>query len=168
MQKIVITIAIIVVLVLTQNIFAQQTPVTDNISAKGTVIAHITVTSKRDLDFGNDIVPGIIKSVDKTSANSGKFSFAGQPNREISITFTLPSIVTSSVNSMQISFSTTDAGYQTDGALIDFDPYVTKNASFSGTGTMDVYIGGKVKPSTGQVSAFYTAPFNISLQYTTN
>ena len=90
MKKLFVTIAVLIVLVLTQDIFAQQTPVTDNISAKGTVINHITVTSKRDLDFGNDIVPGVVKAVDKSAANSGKFSLAGQPSREISITFTFP------------------------------------------------------------------------------
>jgi len=168
MKKLFVTIAVLVVLVLTQDIFAQQTPVTDNISAKGTVINHISVTSKRDLDFGNDIVPGVIKTVDKAAANSGKFSLAGQPSREISITFTLPSNLLSGANTLPISFTTTDAGYQTGATIVAFNPAVVQNASFSATGTMDVVLGGKVTPSAGQLSGFYTAPVNISLQYTTN
>ena len=168
MKKLFVTIAVLVVLVLTQDIFAQQTPVTDNISAKGTVITHISVTAKRDLDFGNDIVPGVIKTVDKAAANSGKFSLAGQPNREMSITFTLPSNLVSGENTMPITFTTTDAGYQTGESLVGFNPAAVQNASFSATGTMDVYLGGKVTPAAGQVSGFYTAPVNISLQYTTN
>jgi len=168
MKKLFVTVAVLVVLVLTQDIFAQQTPVTDNISAKGTVITHITVTSKRDLDFGNDIVPGVVKAVDKAAANSGKFSLAGQPNREMSITFTLPTTLSYSTNTMPISFSTTDAGYQTGASIVPFNPATVQNASFSATGTMDVFLGGTVTPSAGQVSGFYTAPVNISLQYTTN
>jgi len=168
MKKLFVTVAVLVVLVLTQDIFAQQTPVTDNISAKGTVITHITVTSKRDLDFGNDIVPGVVKAVDKAAANSGKFSLAGQPNREMSITFTLPTTLSYSTNTMPISFSTTDAGYQTGASIVPFNPAVVQNASFSATGTMDVFLGGTVTPAAGQISGFYTAPVNISLQYTTN
>jgi len=168
MKKLFVTIAVLIVLVLTQDIFAQQTPVTDNISAKGTVITHISVTSKRDLDFGNDIVPGVIKAVDKSAANSGKFTLAGQPSREISITFTLPTTLSYLTNTLPISFTTTDAGYQTGASIVAFNPAVVQNASFSATGTMDVFLGGTVTPSAGQVSGFYTAPVNISLQYTTN
>ena len=74
----------------------------------------------------------------------------------------------SGANTLPISFTTTDAGYQTGATIVAFNPAVVQNASFSATGTMDVFLGGTVTPSAGQVSGFYTAPVNISLQYTTN
>jgi len=169
MKKLFVAIVTLAVLVLTQDVFSQQTPVTDNINAKGTVITHISVTSKRDLDFGTDIVPGVATTVDKSAATSGKFSLAGQVSRQIAITFTLPSTLTSGANTMPISFTATDAGYVNTGTtVVAFNPAVVQNASFSATGTMDIYLGGKVTPSAGQVSGVYTAPVNISLQYTTN
>ena len=169
MKKLFVAIVTLAVLVLTQDVFSQQTPVTDNINAKGTVITHISVTSKRDLDFGTDIVPGVATTIDKSAATSGKFSLAGQVSRQIAITFTLPSNLTSGANTMPITFTTTDAGYVNSASpMTAFNPAVVQNATFSATGTMDIYLGGKVTPSAGQVSGFYTAPVNISLQYTTN
>jgi len=169
MKKLVLAIVTLVVLVLTQDVFSQQVPVTDNINAKGTVITHISVTAKRDLDFGTDIVPGVAKTVDKSATTSGKFTLAGQISRQIAITFTLPTNLSSGTNLMPITFTTTDAGYQNSvSPMTAFNPAVVQNASFSATGTMDVYLGGKVTPTAGQVSGLYTAPVTISLVYTTN
>jgi len=169
MKKLVLAIVTLVVLVLTQDVFSQQVPVTDNINAKGTVITHISVTAKRDLDFGTDIVPGVAKTVDKSATTSGKFTLAGQISRQIAITFTLPTNLSSGTNLMPITFTTTDAGYINTGTTMTaFNPAVVQNASFSATGTMDVYLGGKVTPTAGQVSGLYTAPVTISLVYTTN
>ncbi|MCX6159711.1 MAG: DUF4402 domain-containing protein [Ignavibacteriae bacterium] len=169
MKKLVLAIVTLVVLVLTQDVFSQQVAETENINAKGTVITHISVTAHRDLDFGTDIVPGVAKTVDKAATNSGKFTLAGEKSRQIAITFTLPSNLSSGTNLMPITFTTTDAGYQNSvSPMTAFNPAVVQNASFSSTGTMEVYLGGKVTPSSSQASGVYTAPVTISLLYTTN
>ena len=168
MKKLVLAIVTLVVLVLTQDVFSQQVAETENINAKGTVITHISVTAKRDLDFGTDIVPGVAKTVDKAVTNSGKFTLAGEKSRQIAITFTLPTNLSHGNDLMPIIFSATDAGYQNSASpMTAFNPAIVQNASFSSTGTMDIYLGGKVTPSSSQASGVYTAPITISLLYTT-
>ena len=169
MKKYFLAIAVVIALTVSKDIFAQQVPVTSQINAKGTVITHITVSSTRDLDFGNDIVAGVATTVSKTAETSGKFLLSGQPNRQISIAFTLPTNLLNGENTMPIAFSTTDAGYIVNSNPISaFDPSVSKNASFGTNGAMEVYLGGTVTPSSTQVAGQYTAPVTISLQYTTN
>ncbi len=169
MKKFFLAIAVVLALVVSKDIFAQQVPVTANINAKGTVITHITVSSAEDLDFGNDIVAGVATTVDKTASNAGKFFITGQPNREISIAFTLPSSLINGSSTMPITFSTTDAGYVVNGNPVSaFNPINSKNASFGTDGAMKIVLGGTVTPSATQEAGQYTAPVTISLQYTTN
>ncbi|MFA5010941.1 MAG: DUF4402 domain-containing protein, partial [Ignavibacteria bacterium] len=100
---------------------------------------------------------------------AGKFLLAGQPNRQISIAFTLPTNLTNEGNTMPITFSTTDAGYIVNsGSISAFNPAVSTNASFGTDGAMEIVLGGTVTPSSTQVAGQYTAPVTISLQYTTN
>ena len=169
MKKVVLAIAVVFALAMSQNIFAQQVPVTANINAKGTVITHITVTSTSDLDFGDDLIAGIATTVDKTASNAGKFVLAGQRNRQMNIAFTLPSNLLNGAYTMPISFTSTDAGFKTSGSQITaFNPASGSNATFGSDGTMEVYLGGKVTPSQTQEAGQYTAPVTITLQYTTN
>ncbi|MFA7361161.1 MAG: DUF4402 domain-containing protein [Candidatus Kapaibacterium sp.] len=169
MKKFFLAIAVVLVLTVSKDVLAQQVPVTSQINAKGTVITHITVSSKQDLDFGNDIVAGVATTVDKEASNAGKFLLAGQPNRQISIAFTLPTNLLNGTTTMPITFTTTDAGYIVNsGSVSAFNPAVSKNASFGTNGAMEIVLGGTVTPSSTQTAGSYTAPVTISLQYTTN
>ena len=169
MKKFFLAIAIVLALTVSKDMFAQQVPVTAQINAKGTVITHITVSSSQDLDFGNDIVAGVATTVAKNESNAGKFLLAGQPNRQISISFTLPSNLTNGANTMPITFTSTDAGYKVnDGSISAFDPSLGTDASFGTDGAMEVVLGGTVTPSSSQTAGMYSAPVTISLQYTTN
>lgn len=169
MKKLFLAIAVVLALTVSKDMFAQQVPVTAQINAKGTVITHITVSSKQDLDFGNDIVAGVATTVDKEATNAGKFLLAGQPSRQISIKFTLPTELSNGTNKMPITFSTTDAGYKVTGSNVTaFNPAVSNNVSFGTNGAMEIVLGGKVSPSSTQIAGSYTAPVTISLQYTTN
>lgn len=158
------------------NVFAQvnndgiaPTPITGMISAKCTVLSPISITSMRDLDFGNDILPGVERIIDKASSSSGKFSFTGESGKEVSVTFSLPPELTSGEYILPVTFSPTDAGYQiTGGALTDFDPYETVNATLGTDGIMDVYLGGKVSPDHNQPAGYYEGIIVITLYYTGN
>ena len=179
-KNIFIAVAVLMIIVVSQDIKAQQiNEVANSFNIKAMVIKHITLISKRDLDFGLNVVPGITKFVDKSDANAGKFSFLGQPNREISIKFTLPSILnassteissdnTGSKNTMSINFSSDDASFQSDGKVEMFNPTFIKNAKFGVKGTMDIFLGGTLMPAETQLSGYYNAIGNLSLQYVTN
>ena len=166
MKKLFFTLALVLTVIFVNNSFAQ---ITGSILAKGTVLAPISITATRDLDFGNDILPGIVRTVDKSASTSGKFSLAGQSSKQINITLTTPTNLINGANNLPISFTATDAGYKTPtGTLTAFNPATPTNASFGSEGTMDVFLGGKVTPASNQVAGLYTATVNISLYYTGN
>ncbi len=143
--------------------------VTATITASATVLTGISIVSKSDLDFGNDIVPGIQRTVDKSNANSGRFSLTGSPNKQISIRFITPTQLSNGGNTMPITFGSSDAGYQIPGgSVVSFNPSIVSNASFGSIGTMTVFLGGKVTPSSNQASGFYTASITLNLEYTGN
>ena len=180
MKHIFIVIAMLIVIAISQDTTAQQIPVVTSFNIKAMVIKHITLTSKRDLDFGLNIYPGIAKNVDKSDATAGKFSFLGQPNREISIKFTLPSRLyeenptgtaddnTGSKNTLAVKFSSNDASCEIDGKIITFNPSLVKNTKFGNSGKMDIYLGGTIIPAETQTSGYYNGLGNLNLQYITN
>lgn len=160
-------IALIVLFTMISSRIFSQVSASINVSA--TVLTGISISSKSDLDFGNDIVPGVQKIVDKTNANSGKFNIQGSPNRQISISFITPSQLSSGSYSMPISFGAEDAGYQIPGgSVVAFNPSVVSTASFGTQGTMTVFLGGKVIPASTQQSGYYTGTITVNLQYTGN
>lgn len=166
MKKAIKNIIILLLTIISVDCFSQ---VTASITASATVLTGISITSKSDLDFGNDIVPGIQRTVDKTNANSGRFSLSGAPNKQISIRFITPSQLTYGANTMPISFGSSDAGYQIPGgSIVSFNPAIVSNAFFGTQGTMTVFLGGKVTPASNQPSGFYTASVTVNLEYTGN
>ncbi len=170
MKKLFLAIAILTVLAVSKDMFAQQNTISASITAQGTVIQQITAQGTRALDFGTDLIGGVPTSVDKASANSGKFEITGKSSREINIDFDLPSNLSDgSGNNLAISFSSTDAGYVTDGSsMTAFNPSTGTSANISATGTMEVYLGGTVSPTPNQVPGYYSGTIQINLQYTTN
>lgn len=166
MKKLLYILTLIVLSIAAKELYSQQIPVTQQISINATVISHSIVVSKRDLDFGNDIVPGVPKSINKTSEKSGMFSIEGKPKKSIKVSFMLPEELISGSNSMNISFSSTDAGYVTDGNMKTFDPRKGIGTKLSSSGTMQIFLGGSITPSVNQASGFYTAPIIINLIYT--
>lgn len=166
MKKLLYILTLLVLSITAKELYSQQVPVTQQISINATVIPHSIVVSKRDLDFGNDIVPGIPKSINKTSETSGMFGIEGKPKKSIKVSFILPEVLTSGLNSMNISFSNTDAGYITDGNMKTFDPRNGVNTKLSKSGSMEIFLGGTISPSNNQASGFYTAPIIVNLIYT--
>lgn len=166
MKKVFKHILFLFLTILSIDSYAQ---VTASITATATVLTGISIVSKSDLDFGSDIVPGILRTVDKSNANSGRFSLTGSPNKQISIRFITPTQLSNGGNTMPITFGSTDAGYQIPGGnIVSFNPSLVSNASFGSQGTMTVFLGGKVTPSSNQASGFYTASITLNLEYTGN
>ncbi|MCE1164013.1 MAG: DUF4402 domain-containing protein [Bacteroidetes bacterium] len=144
-------------------------PLTATISAKGTVLAPISVVSTRDLDFGNDILPGISRTIDKNSTSAGKFSIMGESGKEISIEVSLPPELISGEEHMIIAFTPTDGGYKLPGgSVVDFDPANPVNAVFGSDGTMDVLLGGTVQPTYSQPAGLYSGTVTVTFYYTGN
>ena len=144
-------------------------PVSATISAKGTVLAPISVVSTRDLDFGNDLLPGVPRVIAKTSNSSGKFSIMGQNGKEVSIVMSTPANLTSGENVLILYFNPDDAGYVIPGGtMTDFDPLSPVNAVFGTENTMDVYLGGTVSPTYTQPGGLYEGFITVEFYYTGN
>jgi|WetSurMetagenome_2_1015567.scaffolds.fasta_scaffold63408_3 hypothetical protein len=167
---------VIVMLFLFNDIFAQKAtdgvvpiPVTASITAKGTVLSPISVTSTRDLNFGNDILPGINRVIDKTSNSAGKFSILGEAGKEVNISITAPGVLINGTYTLPIIFSEADAGYKVTGATtVDFDPANPVNAILGTDGAMDIFLGGSVLPAYKQVGGEYQGTIVVEFNYTGN
>ena len=127
------------------------------IQATATVISSLTILGSNNLVFGS-VTPGINKSVSRTSAGfAGEWSITGTAIAELSLTFTLPTVLnhTSSAATMPVSFSSTDAALS-DGtgsqsvpnAVID--PNGPSVYRLGAGGLMFVWIGGTVQPAVAQ------------------
>jgi len=166
MIKLFAIILLTFVILTTGNCFSQESA---NITATATVLTRISVTSKSDLNFGVDIVPGYKRIIAKTDATSGRISISGQPSKQISISFVTPSALSNGSSKMPITFATTDAGYQIPGgSVIAFNPTTVTNATFGTAGTMTIFLGGTVTPSGTQDGGLYTAVVTVNLQFTGN
>jgi len=175
MKALLIIVASIFLLFLFNDIFAQSkegvapTPITASITAKGTVLSPISVGTTRDLDFGNDILPGILRSIDKNSNSAGKFSIMGEAGKEVNVMITAPGVLYSGTNTLPLQFTSTDGGYQiTGGSVIDFDPLVPVNATLGSDGVLDVYLGGSVNPAFRQAPGEYLGTIIVEFNYTGN
>ncbi len=175
MNKILLSVFLLIAIFSTCTTYAQKkdgiapTPITATITASGTVLSPMSITSTRDLLFGTDILPGIRRTIDKSSNSSGKFSIMGQPGKEISITITSPGSLTFGANTLPLAFTETDAGYKLPGeTMVDFDPANTATAVFGNDGTMDIFLGGTVVPDFSQVAGNYTGNITVVFYYTGN
>jgi len=171
---ILVTLLIVLGFVLNANLYAQNEgivpkPLTVTVLAKGTVLSPLSISYSRDLDFGNDILPGVNKTIDKNSNSAGKFSIMGSSEKEITISIMTPEELVSGENSLGISFSESDGGYKIPGnSVIDFNPLNPVNASFGIDGTMDVLLGGTVKPFHDQIPGTYEGSITVIFYYTGN
>jgi len=164
MKKLFSAILFTIIFLSTSYSFSQESK---NITVSATVLTRISITSKSDLNFGTDIVPGIARIIAKTDATSGRISISGQPSKQISIAFVAPTTLSNGTTTMPITFSTTDAAYQIPGgAVTAFNPAVVTNATFGSAGTMTLFLGGKVTPSGSQPGGLYTGTITVNLQYT--
>jgi hypothetical protein len=176
MKKMFYSLLVIMVFFLVKENFAQNNhdgvapvPITASINAKGTVLSPISVTSTRDLEFGNDILPGINRTIDKNSNSAGKFSILGEAGKEVNIAFSIPGVLYNSIYTLPITFSQTDAGYKvTGGNMVDFDPASPVNTNIGTDGTLEIYLGGTVQPAFRQTGGEYSGTIIVEFNYTGN
>ena len=142
---------------------AAQTTATASINAKASVsgIAALTAAGVNDLDFGV-----VTAGTPKTPA--GRFNISGQPSTPVTITFTLPTVLTGpAAATIPITFSSTDG--------LVWHPYPTTSSTFSpsspfassldATGNLVIGISGTVSPPAMTVSGLYTGTITLTVSY---
>jgi spore coat protein U-like protein len=139
-----------------------------NINVTANVFQAIAVNGFRALDFGN-VFPGVNKTIANNAATSGRFDATGQVSANVNMTFTLPTdLVSGGGANLPIGSWTGcwDADSDPNTGCTGFTPSASASAaSFSGTGTLFVFIGGTVSPGASQAAGAYTATATLTLAY---
>lgn len=148
---------------------AAQTTATATINAKAQVsgIAPLTAAGVNDLDFGT-VTAGSPKAPTSLASNAGRFNISGQPSTPVTVSFTLPTVLTGSGNAtIPITFSSSDG--------LRWNPYPTTFTTFSpaapfatatdGSGNLVIGIAGTVSPPALTTTGLYTGTITLTVSY---
>ena len=129
-RSIIVPLLTFVVIIVFSNCVFSQT--TSNITVKARVISPVSILSKSDINFGNDIVPGRSLSVDKNSLSAGSIDIAGQSGKQVSVFFGLPEALLNGNASMPVSFADDDGIFLRGGSSAGevFNPHVVNQQIF--------------------------------------
>jgi Domain of unknown function (DUF4402) len=136
-----------------------------SINVTAAVQQPITVTAGNALAFGN-VFPGKAATVAVASASAGTFTVAGQASTPVSMTFVLPTNLTSGANNLPIGTWTGNWNTSNAPTGTSFTPAVTASAAtLSATGQMFVFLGATVTPAVAQVAGSYTGTVSMTVTY---
>ncbi|MGV3710670.1 MAG: DUF4402 domain-containing protein [Gemmatimonas sp.] len=150
-------------LVVAPSAQAQQSA---NASVTADVQQPITVTKTHDLVFGT-VFPGLNKVIAVTDAAAASFSIAGQASSNVNLTFTLPSTISSSGNTLPIANWTARSNSTASSASgTDFTPSASAtSATLSGSGALHIFVGATAQPSASQVAGSYSGTLTLTVVY---
>ena len=159
------TVTVLAVALLAVSATAVRAQNNASISATASVQQPITVTAGNALAFGN-VFPGIAATVGVASANAGTFSVAGQGSAAVSMTFVLPTNLTSGGNNLPIGTWTGNWNTSNSPTGTSFTPSVSGSAAtLSGTGALYVFVGATVTPAVAQVAGSYSGTVSMTVIY---
>jgi len=132
----------------------------------------IRVRDRGDLRFGT-VIAGIPSTVMWSSNTAGRWFIQGDPGAEVYLDFTnLPGSLQNGGNSMPITFSGSDAAYNTKNrtaGATNFDPTAGITTRLDpNSGHLNVWIGGTVDPPPNQQPGDYIANIVLDVIYTGN
>ena len=132
--------------------------------ANVTGVSPLTATGYQDLNFGA-VTAGTPKS-----ANTGRFSISGQPNTGVTVTFTLPSVLTgtSTPGTIPILFGATDGllcASASCPSFSTFDPNAAFFPTLDASGALFLGIGGTVTPVTLTATDVYQGTITLTVTY---
>jgi hypothetical protein len=141
-----------------------QTSASANVTA--TVNQPLAVTATNPLAFGV-LMPGASKTVAVTDASAAAFSISGSASAPISLTFTLPSTITSGANALTINSWTARRNINNSAASgTDFTPSASATTtSLSGSGTLYVFVGATAAPAANQAAGSYAGTLTLTVVY---
>jgi hypothetical protein len=143
-----------------------QAQTSADIQATATVLSAVTVTAGNDLQFGN-VTPGVAKTIGIADAGAGRFDVTKAANEGVTLSFTLPTDLTSGANTLPIGSWT--GGWNTSATpagATTFTPSAggTNTTATAGT-TVSVYVGATVTPAGAQAAGGYTGDVTMSVVY---
>ncbi len=166
--------AAVMIMVAPSVVFGQSSGTTD---ATATILAQIAIVQEQDIVFGN-VVPGDTSIADVAdNAEAGIFRMTGAASAPVTVAMILPAFLEEDgvgTDELIIEFAATDAQYDltggvvmpADGNGVAFDPSaVLLGQSLSGTGEMDIYLGGKIRARQSQTAGAYTGTVLMTVWY---
>jgi hypothetical protein len=151
------------------SIATAQTSATATINAKAQVsgIAPLTAAGVNDLDFGI-VTAGTPKAPTSLASNAGRFTVSGQPSTPVTITFTLPTVLTGQGNAtIPITFSSSDGLIWSPypSTFTTFSPAAPFATGLDGSGNLVVGISGTVAPPALTTTGLYTGTITMTVSY---
>jgi hypothetical protein len=148
---------------------AAQRSATASIAAKADVsgLAPLTAAGVNDLNFGL-VAAGTPKSITNLATDAGRFNISGEPSAAVSISFSLPTVLTGAGSTtIPITFGATDGLEWTPypGTHSTFNPNAVHFTSFDGTGNASIGIAGTVSPPAGTTTGSYTGTITMTVSY---
>jgi hypothetical protein len=149
---------------------AAQSSATASIAARADVsgVAPLTAAGVNDLNFGI-VAAGTPKSITNLPIDAGRFNISGEPSMAVSLSFSLPTVLTQvgGSSTIPISFGVADGLEWTPypGTHSTFDPNAVHVTSFDGTGNASIGIAGTVSPPAGTGTGSYTGTITLTVAY---
>jgi len=148
---------------------AAQVTATASINAIANVsgVAPLTATGVNDLNFGT-ATAGVPKVPASLATDAGRFTISGQASTPVTVTFTLPTVLTGpAAATIPITFSSSD-GLEWNpypGAFTTFDPNAAHFTSLDAVGSLIIGISGTVSPPALTVTGSYTGTVSMTVAY---
>jgi len=150
---------------LTERAAAQATA---SISATANVVgfAPLTAAGVNNLDFGT-VTAGTPKAPTSLSANAGRFNISGQPTTSVTVTFTLPTVLTGPGAPIPVTFATTDGLLWTafPTTHTTFNPNSPFFTTTDGSGNLVIGIAGTVSAPLATITGTYTGTVTLTVSY---
>ncbi len=136
-----------------------------SINVTANVLSPITVASGQALDFQN-VTPGVPKTVAVTSGNAGRFDISAASSTPVSMTFVLPTDLTSGGNLLPIASWSGNHNTSNSPTGTGFTPSAgATGATTSATGQLFVFIGATVSPGAAQATGVYNGTVQMTVIY---
>ena len=132
----------------------------------------VLVQGQRDLAFGV-VFADVAKTISRLDpANSGAYQIRGSRNAEVTFTFTLPTALQSAGGqTMLTEFGADDAAFSRNpspAGAVGFDPQRPFVARLDGNGRGYIWLGGTLRPTSGQAPGQYQGAVVLTVAYTGN
>ena len=135
-------------------------------TANVTGFAPLTAAGVNTLDFGN-VVAGVPKSPTSMAANAGRFNISGQASTPVTVTFTLPTVLTGPGGPIPVTFGILDGLHWTayPTTFAPFNPNAPFFTATDGTGNLVIGISGTVTAPVATTTGVYTGTVTLTVTY---
>jgi Domain of unknown function (DUF4402) len=162
MNKFLALVAIIVCGTLTAS--AQKSAGT-SAKASATIVRSLSVEANQDLDFGFQAQGVGEVTIAASDAKAVKFTITGEENMDVMISYSSPSALINQ-NGSKLPFNGIITAHSDDAAAKASDLSSGDVRTLNGKGNHYVYLGGTIDVAKDQDRGFYTAQFDINVEYT--